>query len=95
VLEPAGYATALTDAGCAVDAWETTYVHQLPATGGPHPVLAWVEGTALRPVQAALTDDEWNSYRAALSDRLAELYPVHNGLVYFPFRRIFVVARVG
>jgi trans-aconitate 2-methyltransferase len=42
-----------------------------------------------------LSDDEWNDYRSALSVRLAQLYPVHNGLVYFPFRRIFVVARVG
>jgi trans-aconitate 2-methyltransferase len=95
VLDPGEYAIALADAGCAVDAWETTYVHQLPATAPSHPVLAWVEGTALRPVRAALSDDEWNDYRSALSVRLAQLYPVHNGLVYFPFRRIFVVARVG
>ena len=26
---PGGYADLLTDAGCAVDAWETTYVHEL------------------------------------------------------------------
>jgi trans-aconitate 2-methyltransferase len=95
VLDAARYAAALTDAGCEVDAWETTYVHQLPATGAVHPVLAWVEGTALRPVRAALSDDDWNDFRTALTERLARLYPVHNGLVYFPFRRIFVVARVG
>ena len=95
VLEPTGYAQLLTAAGASVDAWETTYVHQLPTTGQDHPVLSWVEGTALRPVRAALGDADWAAYRHELSAHLAEAYPVHNGLVYFPFRRIFVVARVG
>lgn len=95
VLEPTGYAQLLTAAGASVDAWETTYVHQLPATGPDHPVLSWVEGTALRPVRAALSDADWAAYRAELSAHLAGAYPVHNGLVYFPFRRIFVVARIG
>jgi trans-aconitate 2-methyltransferase len=94
VLEAAGYAPILTDVGADVDAWETTYVHLLPASGGDHPVLSWVEGTALRPVRAALGDDDWAAYRAELSAGLADVYPIHNGLVYFPFRRIFVVARV-
>lgn len=95
VLEPTRYAALLTDAGCAVDAWETTYVHLLPATGPDHPVLSWVEGTALRPVRAALDDAGWNDFRAALTARLASAYPIHNGLCAFPFRRIFVVAGVG
>jgi trans-aconitate 2-methyltransferase len=95
VLEPTEYAELLTGAGCAVDAWETTYVHLLPATGPDHPVLSWVEGTALRPVRAALDDAAWAGFRAALTTRLAAAYPVHNGLCCFPFRRIFVVARTG
>jgi trans-aconitate 2-methyltransferase len=92
VLEPVEYARLLAEAGCGVDAWETTYVHPLPATGDVHPVLAWVEGTALRPVKAALTEEAWRDYTRILSARLASEYPVHNGLVYFPFRRLFVVA---
>ena len=32
---PARYAELLIDAGCTVDAWETTYEHQL---SGEHPV---------------------------------------------------------
>ena len=55
VDDPAGYAALLIGAGCAVDAWETTYVHLLPAAAdADHPVLRWMEGTALRPVKAAL-----------------------------------------
>lgn len=96
VGDPAGYAELLTGAGCTVDAWETTYVHQLPVDGHPeHPVLRWLDGTALRPVRAALADDPaaWQALRTALETRLVQAYPVHRGVVPFPFRRIFFVAR--
>ncbi len=93
VLEPAGYARLLLGAGCAVDAWDTTYLHVLPAAD-PHPVLTWVEGTGLRPVRAALDPEQWAAYRAALAERIAAEYPAEDGVVLFPFRRIFVVAQV-
>lgn len=94
VLDPAGYAELLAGAGCAVDAWETTYLHRLPAApGADHPVLAWMEGTALRPVRAALDAGAWRDFRDALGKRLAEAYPVRGTVVSFPFRRIFFVAR--
>jgi trans-aconitate 2-methyltransferase len=93
VLDPVRYAQLLIGAGCDVDTWETTYTHLLPATDGTHPVLTWVEGTALRPVRSALSDAEWADFRDRLTARLTQAYPVHSGLVYFPFRRIFVVAR--
>ncbi|MFC0509300.1 trans-aconitate 2-methyltransferase [Micromonospora costi] len=96
VDDPAGYAALLTGAGCAVDAWETTYVHLLPARpAAAHPVLAWMEGTALRPVRAALDAARWADFRAELEVRLVEAYPARDGQVYFPFRRVFVVARTG
>ncbi|GAA4613796.1 trans-aconitate 2-methyltransferase [Saccharopolyspora hordei] len=90
VLDPVGYADVLADLGVAVDAWETTYVHALR---GPDPVLEWVTGTALRPVRAALDDAEWAEFRAELAPRLAEAYPQRpDGVTWFPFRRLFVVA---
>lgn len=97
VDDPVDYAALLVGAGCAVDAWETTYVHLLPAAAADadHPVLAWMEGTALRPVRAALDGVGWADFRAELAVRLARAYPVRQGQVYFPFRRIFVVARTG
>ncbi|RKN39395.1 trans-aconitate 2-methyltransferase [Micromonospora endolithica] len=96
VDDPVGYATLLTAAGCAVDAWETTYVHLLPARAdADHPVLAWMEGTALRPVRAALDAAGWSDFRTELGVRLTEAYPVRQGRVYFPFRRVFFVARTG
>ncbi|MGN9913009.1 trans-aconitate 2-methyltransferase [Phytohabitans sp. LJ34] len=94
VLDPAGYADVLAGAGCAVDAWETTYLHRLPVVpGADHPVLTWMEGTALRPVRAALSPDGWAVFRDTLARRLASAYPARGNVVSFPFRRIFFVAR--
>jgi trans-aconitate 2-methyltransferase len=95
VPDPDGYARLLTGAGCEVDAWETTYLHQLPVQGDAHPVLSWMEGTALRPVREALPEVEWAEFRDRLGALLAEVYRADGDVVYFPFRRIFVVGRVG
>lgn len=93
VAEPAAYAYDLIEAGCSyVDAWETTYLHLLPVAGADHPVLTWMEGTALRPFRAALDDAGWAAFREELSERLGEVYPARHGVVAFPFRRLFVVA---
>jgi trans-aconitate 2-methyltransferase len=89
---PTGYAELLTDAGCTVDAWETTYVHELP---GEHPVLEWITGTALRPVRSRLDDEQWEQFRQELIPMLDADYPRRpDGITFFPFRRIFVVAQV-
>lgn len=91
VLDPAGYAGLLSDAGCVVDAWETTYLQRLT---GDDPVLEWVTGTALRPIRNALPDAEWQEFRAELAPRLRAAYPQRaDGTTWFPFRRVFVVAR--
>jgi trans-aconitate 2-methyltransferase len=70
-------------------------VHLLPESGAEHPVLRWMEGTALRPVKAALDPDAWQRFHTALAERLTVAYPARNGFVAFPFRRIFVVARTA
>jgi trans-aconitate 2-methyltransferase len=93
VDSPEGYARASAAAGAEVDAWETTYLHRLT---GPDPVLVWITGTALRPVRDVLDDTEWAAFRAELAPRLREAYPPGpDGVTWFPFRRVFLVARVG
>ncbi|HET6710898.1 trans-aconitate 2-methyltransferase [Amycolatopsis sp.] len=93
VSAPLEYANVLADAGCDVDAWETTYVQPLR---GPSPVLEWITGTALRPIRAALSDLEWDQFRASLAPRLAAAYPARpDGITWFEFRRVFFVARVS
>ncbi len=92
VLDPAGYAGVLAEAGCEVDAWETTYLQRLT---GADPVLEWVTGTALRPIRSALDEPDWADFRAELAPRLRAAYPMRaDGTTWFPFRRVFVVARV-
>ncbi|MGV0605200.1 trans-aconitate 2-methyltransferase [Mycolicibacterium sp. XJ1904] len=93
VKGPVEYADLLADAGCAVDAWETTYVHVLT---GEDPVLNWIAGTALRPVRSRLTRAEWEEFRTELIPLLDTAYPRRkDGMTFFPFRRIFVVAQVN
>ena len=92
VLDPAGYAEVL---GGEVDAWETTYLHLLPVDGPDHPVLRWMEGTALRPVKARLDEAAWQDFRSALAARLTDAYPARDGRVAFPFRRVFAVAQTA
>lgn len=91
VLEPAGYAAAVAALADEVDVWETTYLHQLT---GPDPVLEWITGTTLGPVRAALSAADWAAFRAELAPRLRAAYPAgYDGVTWFPFRRIFVVAQ--
>ena len=93
VESPAHYAELLLDAGCTVDAWESTYIHQLT---GEHPVLDWISGTALLPVRERLNEQQYQQFREDLIPLLAEAYPPRpDGTTFYPFRRVFFVAQVG
>lgn len=86
----ADYRQVLVEAGCIVDAWETTYLHVLQ---GPDPVLAWVRGTGLRPVLAALDSTSAQRFEHEYGALLREAYPATPHGTVFPFTRRFVVAR--
>ncbi|MFI6599062.1 trans-aconitate 2-methyltransferase [Nonomuraea sp. NPDC050536] len=90
VDDPTGYLDQLSDLGCRVDAWETTYIHVLH---GDDAVLRWISGTALRPIFDRLDEDERERFTAELAVRLDEAYPPRKYGTPFPFRRIFVVAQ--
>jgi trans-aconitate 2-methyltransferase len=91
--DPATYLDALAALGCTVDAWETTYLHVLT---GPDPVFAWVSGTGARPTLQALDPVGLRErFEEELKARLREAYPARDHGVVLPFRRVFVVARVG
>ncbi|MDN5930680.1 MAG: hypothetical protein L0I24_06410, partial [Pseudonocardia sp.] len=93
VLDPTGYAGLLSGAGAQVDAWETTYLQRLT---GDDPVLQWISATALRPVRDALAPADYARFHADLAPRLRAAYPARpDGSTWFPFRRIFAVARAG
>ena len=91
--DPADYYDALAATGCAVDVWETTYLHVLR---GPDPVFTWVSGTGARPTLQALPEELRESYEVEFKRRLADAYPVRaDGTVLMPFRRVFAVAQRG
>lgn len=90
VADPEVYLAMLIERAARVDVWETTYLHVL---SGENPVLAWVSGTALRPLLAILDDSERADFLAAYAGRLAQAYPRRaDGRTVFPFRRLFIVA---
>jgi trans-aconitate 2-methyltransferase len=90
--DPATYLEVLAEAGCTVDAWETTYLHVLT---GEDPVFTWVSGTGARPTLEALPAGLREEFEEEFRARLRAAYPQRDYGVLLPFRRIFVVARVG
>lgn len=93
--DPEVYLGALAGLGCAVDAWETTYLHVLR---GVDPVFTWVSGTGARPTLEALEAVGLRErFEADFSAALRAAYPERDlggepGVV-LPFRRVFAVAR--
>jgi trans-aconitate 2-methyltransferase len=92
VATPAAYYRVLSPAAAHIDIWETEYQHVLE---GDDPVVEWMKGTAMRPFLDALAEPERTQFLAAYSARIAADYPREpDGRTLFPFRRIFIVARV-
>ncbi|MGV1007776.1 MAG: methyltransferase domain-containing protein [Dermatophilaceae bacterium] len=87
---PHVYFRALSDLGCEVDAWETTYLHVLR---GPDPVFEWISGTAAGPTLQALPQPIRTSFAQELKQLLRRAYPAGTHGTVLAFRRVFVVAR--
>ena len=87
---PEAYLADLSGLDCAVDAWETTYLHVLT---GPDPVFRWISGTGARPVIQALPAELRAEFETEYKALLNEAYPAQPYGTVLPFRRIFVVAR--
>ncbi|HEY8458606.1 MAG TPA: trans-aconitate 2-methyltransferase [Actinopolymorphaceae bacterium] len=87
---PDVYLDVLAEAGCDVDAWETTYLHVLD---GDDAVFWWMKGTGARPVLAALPDEIRPAFEAAYMERLREAYPRRAYGTVLPYRRVFAVAQ--
>jgi trans-aconitate 2-methyltransferase len=86
----ADYDEALSPVCDLIDQWRTTYVHRLES---PEAVVAWVEGTGLRPYLAPLAPDERADYRERYREAITKAYPRRGwGGVLLPFPRLFVVA---
>ncbi len=84
------YLEALLGLGCRVDAWETTYLHQLEGTD---PVFTWISGTGARPLLQTLPEGLRAEFEAEYKQALREAYPAGPHGTVLPFRRVFAVAR--
>jgi trans-aconitate 2-methyltransferase len=86
--DPAEYVSLLARPGYQVNAWETSYLHILT---GDNPVLDWTKGSTLRPVLAALDQEQAADFMHAYQERLRAAYPPRPFGTLFPFRRVFTV----
>lgn len=89
VTEPRDYLDRLSDLGCVVDAWETTYSQVLQ---GEDAVFTWISGTGARPILQALPADLRERFEVAFRSRLRDAYPQREYGTVLPFRRVFAVA---
>lgn len=88
---PSGYYAMLRPHCSRVDVWRTTYHHVL--AGGADAIVAWFEGSGLRPFLAPLDTDHRAAFLARYRDGIAAAYPaLPDGSVLLPFPRLFIVA---
>lgn len=72
--------------------WQTVYHQILPAHADAHPVRAFTQSTAARPVLARLDPTEQIEFLAAYDAALWAAYPPRaDGSVLFPFTRLFFI----
>jgi len=85
------YYDILTEAGCEVDIWRTTYFHQMSSHQA---IIDWVSATGLRPWLRDLNESEQQRYLHRYHQLLEEQYPLQeNGQILLAFPRLFIIAR--
>ncbi|WP_316013758.1 methyltransferase domain-containing protein [Roseobacter sp. HKCCA0434] len=91
VAPPADTFDMLAPLGTAT-VWETQYLQHLPAPEDGHPVRAFTQSTAARPVLTRLDDAETARFLKAYDAALDAAYPRRaDGSALMPFRRQFAV----
>lgn len=92
VADPEVYYDMLRPHVGALDIWEVEYLQVLQ---GDNAVAEWTKGTALRALLDALEDGEKEVFFAEYSAITQKAYPRRaDGATLYPFRRLFIVARV-
>lgn len=84
------YRRWLAAAGCAVDLWQTTYVHALD---GHDAIIEWFKSTGLKPFLDPLPAEERAAFIARYKERIVRAYPIEpDGKVLLRFPRLFILA---
>ncbi|UQS15451.1 methyltransferase domain-containing protein [Pseudomonas sp. HS6] len=92
LLSLEGYYRLLAPLTTSLDIWET---EQLQVVDGKSPIYDWVKVSALRPVMQGLTSEEQARFIYHYLMRVQAHYPQEDdGHTLFPFKRIFIVAKV-
>ncbi|MDZ4393652.1 methyltransferase domain-containing protein [Cypionkella sp.] len=79
----------------AVEAWETEYIQRLEPVAAMHPVRAFTQATAMRPIAEKLSAAELATFCAAYEASLSAAYPLlPDGAALFPFKRVFFTLKV-
>lgn len=85
------YYDILTEAGCEVDIWRTTYFHKMASHQA---MIDWVSATGLRPWLQDLNESEQKNYLKRYHQLLEAQYPLQeNGQILLAFPRLFIVAK--
>jgi trans-aconitate 2-methyltransferase len=81
----------LRAAGCDVDIWRTTYVHEMEGAGA---IVEWFKSTGLRPYMDPLSAEERAEFLIRYEELIAVRYQRHDdGTLLLRFPRLFIVAR--
>ncbi|MDZ7277563.1 trans-aconitate 2-methyltransferase [Pantoea eucrina] len=84
------YVDLLSQAGCHVDIWRTTYYHPM---ADAQAIIDWLKATGLRPYLAALDEPEQTAFLHDYHQALLPAYPQRaNGQVLLAFPRLFMIA---
>lgn len=85
------YYDILSEAGCEVDIWRTTYYHQMRSHQA---IIDWVSATGLRPWLQDLNEHEQHHFLTRYHQLLQEQYPLQeDGQILLAYPRLFIVAR--
>lgn len=88
---PDEYYRLLTAFCSRLDLWQTIYIHPLESV---ECIVAWFEGSELRPFLKPLTAQEREAFMARYRDELMQAYaPQPDGRVLLRYPRLFFVAR--
>ncbi|NIY46412.1 trans-aconitate 2-methyltransferase [Cedecea colo] len=91
LLSPNEYYDLLTNEGCRVDIWRTTYFHVMPSHRA---IIEWLSSTGLRPYLAGLDAIQQEAFLERYHKLLQQAYPTQkDGNVLMLFPRLFIVAR--
>ncbi|MBM07959.1 MAG: trans-aconitate 2-methyltransferase [Magnetovibrio sp.] len=92
VLDPEVYYNILSPFVGDLNIWESEFIQILD---GDNAVAEWTKGTALKPYLDILSEEERKVFFDQYSTLVARAYPVRpDGKTLFPFRRLFIVARM-